>query len=394
MSVMTTNDVTDAPAGPPLATIASREIFARIVTHGPIGRVEVGRQTGLSAAKVTKTVKPLIEAGYVTVADEAPASTGRPVYPLSVAPRSMLAIGVKVNADEVVAIVLTLGNDIVSSARRALPATGVSDVVEAVAATVEGLLGELESERDRIAGVGVSVSGDVDRRTGTVRDSPLLGWTNVPLGELLRQRIRLPFVVSNDVQALTYVEDWFGIGVDATSFAIVTIGAGIGCGLYLNGEVVGGAHGVAGEIGHLPLADPGALCVCGRYGCVEAVASSGAILAAVRAAHGDDTLDLADAVRLAHRGDATATAAFDRAGSAIGAGLAAMVNLVGPETVLVAGEGVADFDLYEQRIRGEFAAHAFGAAADCEIVLRRHTFDDWARGAAVCVLRRAILGAD
>jgi predicted NBD/HSP70 family sugar kinase len=123
---------------------------------------------------------------------------------------------------------------------------------------------------------------------------------------------------------------------------------------------------------------------------VEAVASSGAIRDAVRADHGDAALTLADAVRLAHAGDRSAVTAFDRAGTAIGAALAVTVNLVGPEVVVIAGEGVMEYDLYERRIREEFAAHAFGAAAGCRLVVRRHTFIDWARGAAVAVFRDAI----
>ncbi len=91
----------------------------------------------------------------------------------------------------------------------------------------------------------------------------------------------LPVVVTNDVRALTVAEHWFGVGVDADSFAVVTIGSGVGCGLYINGEVVSGAYGVSGELGHLPLAPGDLVCTCGRRGCVETVASSDAILARV-----------------------------------------------------------------------------------------------------------------
>jgi predicted NBD/HSP70 family sugar kinase len=83
-------------------------------------------------------------------------------------------------------------------------------------------------------------------------------------------------------------------------------------------------------------------------------------------------------------------AAFDRAGTAIGAALAIVANLTGPDTVLVAGEGMQEFELYERTIRSTFAAHAFGAAADCVLVTRAHTFEDWARGAAASLIRAAV----
>jgi predicted NBD/HSP70 family sugar kinase len=96
------------------------------------------------------------------------------------------------------------------------------------------------------------------------------------------------------------------------------------------------------------------------------------------------------AVDLAHRGDPAATRVFDRAGTVIGSAIAALANLVGPAIILVTGEGVVDYDLFERRLREAFAAHAFGAAARCLIVTRAHTFDDWARGAAASVIRAVV----
>lgn len=380
------------PRRPKLRTTTSAEIFTRIITHGPVSRIEIGRLTGLSQAKVTKTVSPLIRDGFVTVGEHAESSSpGRPVYPLSVVPRSMLAIGVKVNADEIVAVAVSIGNEVLTSTRRAIDQHDPGTVTREIVRCARRLIDKLGDSADRLVGLGVSVSGDIDTGSGVVRHSPLLGWANVPLGAAVAREVGLPVVVENDVRALARSEQWFGLGVEAESFAIVTIGAGIGCGIYVNSDVVVGAHGVVGEIGHLPLASPDAVCVCGRSGCVEAVASSGAIRDAVRAGHGDPTLTLADAVALAHAGDRTAVDAFDRAGTAIGAALAVTANLVDPEVVVIAGEGVMEYDLYERRIREEFAAHAFGAAANCRLVVRRHTFIDWACGAAVAAFRDALL---
>lgn len=376
---------------PELGTATSADIFTRIITHGPVSRLDIGRLTGLSQAKVTKTVKPLIESGYVTVGEHAEHSfPGRPVRPLSVVPRSMIAVGVKVNADELFAVTVSLGNEVLGSTRRRLKSHDPESTIAAIVDSVNVLIAQLGDDAAALAGVGVSVSGDIDMTTGTVRDSPLLDWNHVALGSRLAEQIGLPITVENDVRALAKAEHWFGAGSDADSFAIITIGAGIGCGIYVNGDVVIGSHGVAGEIGHLPLASSDAVCVCGRRGCVEAVASSHAIRDAVRRGHDDPDLTLADAIRLAHEGDRSAVDAFERAGTAIGAAVAATVNLFGPEVVVIAGEGVMDYDLYERRFREEFLAHAFGAAANCRLIVRRHTFTDWARGAAVAALREAI----
>ncbi|MFC0628133.1 ROK family protein [Kribbella deserti] len=383
----------------PLATPAAVEVLTRILTQGPIARVEIARKTGLSQAAVTKAVAPLVEAGYVVDAPSARDDTviGRPVSPLSVVESSVAAIGIKVTPGELFGVVTDLRANIRIARSKTLPDTSPETALDLLAILVGELLAAVETGDSplstgttALAGVGVSVSGDVDATAGVVRHSAFMGWRDLPLGALLHERINLPVVVTNDVRALTVAEHWFGIGVNANSFAIVTIGSGIGCGLYLNGDVVEGAHGVAGEIGHLPLAPENLVCTCGRHGCVETVASSDAILARVREDTGRAELDLAGAIDLAHAGDEQARAAFDRAGQVIGSALAAMVNLAGPELVVIAGEGVADYDLYDHRIRAAFAQHAFGAAADCELTIRSHTFDDWARGAAATVIRSYI----
>jgi predicted NBD/HSP70 family sugar kinase len=378
----------------PLATPAGVEVLTRILTQGPIPRVEIARRTGLSQAAVTKAVAPLLEAGFVTDQSAAPAEAenglgiGRPVSPLTVVRNSVSVIGLKVTPTALIGVTTDFTAGIQTVRHRQLDDTTPDGVIEQLA----GLAKELLKPGGPLIGVGVAVSGDVDARHGVVRHSPLMGWRDVTVADLLAKRLKVPVVVTNDVRALTVAEHWFGVGVDVDSFAVVTIGSGIGCGLYINGEVVSGAYGVSGELGHLPLAPGDLVCTCGRRGCVETVASSDAILTRTRETTGRPDLDLAGAIKLAHEGDQHAREAFDRAGEVIGAALAAMVNLVGPELVVIAGEGVAEYDLYEERMRQAFAAHAFGAAGACRLMLRSHTFDDWARGAAATVIRSYVRG--
>ncbi|MFC6157896.1 ROK family transcriptional regulator [Kribbella jiaozuonensis] len=376
-------------------------MLTKILTQGPIPRVEIARRTGLSQAAVTKAVAPLIDAGFVTDQAAAPVEAdsqlgiGRPVSPLTVVPSSVSVIGVKVTPTSLIGVTTDFTAGILNIRHEELDDTDPEVVIDRLAAHVKALIGSLKSGTavaGPLAGIGIAVSGDVDAAHGVVRDSPLMGWRGVPVAELLGERVRVPIVVSNDVRALTVAEHWFGVGVNADSFAVVTIGSGIGCGLYINGEVVSGAYGVSGELGHLPLAPGDLVCTCGRRGCVETVASSDAILSRTRETTGRADLDLAGAIKLAHEGNEQAREAFDRAGEVIGSALAAMVNLVGPELVVIAGEGVAEYDLYEDRMRRAFAEHAFGAAGDCRLMLRSHTFDDWARGAAATVIRSYVRG--
>jgi predicted NBD/HSP70 family sugar kinase len=374
------------------ASPAAVDVFTRILTRGPISRVDVARLTGLSQAAVTKAVVPLITAGVVAdnLESRKGGLPGRPANPLRVRPEALVVIGVKVNADDIIGVATNFATEILATVHLNIDDTEFGTVVDGIDSVVGQLNLLLGDRAVSVGGVGVSVSGDVDSENGVVRESALLGWSNLPLGSVLHERLRCGVLIDNDVRALTIAEHWFGVGVGTASFAIVTIGSGIGCGLHLNGEVVEGAYGVAGEIGHLPLTSPDRICTCGRRGCVEAVASSGAIVKAVADGGARADLTLQDAVNLAHAGDPFAVAAFDEAGTVIGTAIATMVNLAGPQLVLISGEAVADYDLYDQRLRAAFAEHVFGAAANCRIVIRPHSFDDWARGAAASVIRAIV----
>ncbi|MEQ7123708.1 ROK family protein [Actinopolymorpha sp. B11F2] len=230
--------------------------------------------------------------------------------------------------------------------------------------------------------------GTSTRGAGLVRYSPFLGWHQVPLAKLAAEATGLDVTVENDVKSLTVAEQWFGEGIGASSFALVTVGIGIGCGLVVGDRLVAGSHGVAGEIGHIPVGGDEALCHCGGKGCVEAVAGTGPIVEAVRRDMGDESLDIDAAIRIAHAGDRNALAVFARAGSAIGLAMAAMANLFGPERIIVTGDvaGLSAFDLFEDPLRSAFASQAFGAAAECEVILRPRPFEQWARGAAAVAI--------
>ncbi|WP_410659703.1 ROK family protein [Amycolatopsis sp. lyj-112] len=377
-----------APARAPITGPAAATVFTTVLTQGPVSRVDVSRRTGLSSAAVTKAARPFIEAGYLeelASEERAGPGAGRPANPLAIRPDREYFVGVKITADDLIGVVTDLRAGIRVSRHHPLRDHDVESVVTALAALVGELLDE--GYRDRTYSLGVAISGDVDRVTGFVRYSPFLGWRDVPLAGLLDDATGLKTTLENDVKALAVAEQWFGEGVGASSFALVTVGTGIGSALVVNGGLVSGAHGVAGEIGHVPISDDGPACHCGGTGCVEAIASTEAILAAAREAAGEPALTMDDAVARARGGDESLREVFAAAGHAIGLGLAALVNLFGPERVVVSGEGVATYDLFEEQIRRTFAVQAFGSAGRCGLVIRPLPFEEWARGAAAVAVQ-------
>ncbi|MFJ2925990.1 ROK family protein [Streptomyces massasporeus] len=376
----------------PANTPAASQVFTTILSHGPLTRLEAARRAGLSPAAVTKAVRPLIEAGYLTEDADAEArpTPGRPANPLRVNGGRALFIGAKVTGDEIIGVLADLCCQVRISRHVPLSDPDPRAVLAALASLVHDLMTEAYGLGAGVLGLGVAVSGDVDRAAGTVRYSPFLEWRDVPLAELACATTGLPVTVDNDVRALTVAEQWFGAGVGLSDFAVVTVGAGIGCGLVVHGRVVAGAHGVAGEIGHVTVDPAGPPCHCGNRGCVEAIAGDAAIVRQVREATGLTVADTGDALALAHRGVAGAREVYARAGAAIGRGIATVANLLGPERVIISGAGLAAHDLFAEQIRDAFGAAAFGSAARCDVQTRPLPFEQWARGAAATAIQSFI----
>ncbi|MFF4505295.1 ROK family protein [Streptomyces sp. NPDC001401] len=376
----------------PAHTPAASQIFTTVLSHGPLTRLEAARRAGLSAAAVTKAVRPLLAAGYLMEAadEEARPALGRPASLVRVDGGRALFIGVKVTGGELIGVLTDLCCRIRLARRIPLTDRATKAVLASTAELAHELLAEAEDFGAPVLGLGVAVSGDVDRAEGVVRYSPFLDWRDVPLAELAAATTGLPVTVENDVRALTVAEQWFGAGVGLSDFAVVTVGAGIGCGLVVHGRVVAGAHGVAGEIGHVTVDPAGPPCHCGNRGCVEAIAGEAAIVRQIRQATGTQVADAAEAVTLAHRGVPGAREVYARAGEAIGRGIATVANLLGPERVIISGEGLAAYDLFAEQIRDAFTTAAFGSAAQCDVQTRPLPFEEWARGAAATAIQSFI----
>jgi glucokinase len=187
------------------------------------------------------------------------------------------------------------------------------------------------------AAAGVAVPGVVDDVNGIAVYSANVGWRDVPLRALLADRLGIPVWLGHDVRAGALAE---ALRRGEPDFLFVTIGTGIGGAIVRGGRPDPGAHGLAGELGHVVVAPDGPQCGCGRRGCVEALASGAAVAARYRAAGGDAGATTADVAARAAGGDALAAAVWREAIDALADGLHAAVALLDPPLVILGG-GVA-----------------------------------------------------
>ncbi|MEV0173111.1 ROK family protein [Streptomyces sp. NPDC050803] len=370
------------------------EIFATVLTAGPISRTQLAQRLGLVPSSVTRMLPPLLEHDYLRETDTAPQGRGRPQKMLHVNPDKHLVVGMKIGPAQISGVVTDMAAGVLAHAEEPLDDHTPEAALAVAADLTRRLLSEAPEAADRVLGLGVGVSGHVDSEAGVCRYSALLDWNKVDVAGPLRAATGLPVVVNNDVNTLVVAERWFGQGRDLDSFAVVTVGPGIGCGLLLDGTLFSGATGLAGELGHLPLDPAGPMCSCGRRGCLEALAGDRAVLRHLQDA-GVACADITEAIDLARSGSGAAQtvarSAFAEAGTALGRGLAGLCNLLNLQKIIIAGEGAVAHDLFGPAMSQALQAHAFSTAArDCDIHVDPVRHDLWARGAACLVIRDAV----
>ncbi|GAA5065442.1 ROK family transcriptional regulator [Thermocatellispora tengchongensis] len=368
-------------------TDAMRAVFVELLVHGPLSRAEVARRLDLSPSALTKVAKPLLDAGYLREqSSDGQKGIGRPSQPLQVDASRSSFIGIKLTAEELFAVRVDLAATVHDRFSLPLPDHDVDTIVEQIAQAVRRL-----SEAGDVAGVGISLAGTATPGDPVVGNSPFLGWSHVALAKLVEDAVGVPTVLNNDVRALTAAQQWFGAGVGHSSFALVTVGAGIGCGLVVEDRVVTGRSGGTGLIGHLAIDDRGPLCELGHRGCARAFAASSAIRRSIATTLDRPELTFDDCLELARQGQPVARRVLDDAGRALGRVIATVANVIGPDLVILSGEAVHMYDVCADALQAALTRHTHWTSTPVRVTVKPFTFDEWARGAAVSALQHLLL---
>jgi predicted NBD/HSP70 family sugar kinase len=366
-------------------TPGASDLVATLLARGPLPRAALSRTTGLTQGAVTKALAPLVAEGYIVELPPVNGGRGgRPPVPLAISPDREHVIGLKLTADAVHGVRTDLRTAVRAEVEMALAGSGVTEGVDALVRAVVSLR---SVDGPPLSRIGVAVSGDVDRRGGTVRYSPFLDWHDVPLAAMLGDATGTPVTIENDVKSLACEEQLLGAGAGLRNVAVVTIGTGVGCALVVDGHLVAGSVGIAGELGHVVVDRTGPECRCGSRGCIEAIASTSAVERALAAT--TDATTVAEGARLAAAGDAAALRCLNDAGDALGIGLATVANLVGPERIVLTGE-LVDQPVLIAAATDRFRAQTFGAAAHTDLVVRKLPMTRWAVGAAAVAVQEAL----
>ena len=265
---------------------------------------------------------------------------------------STLVVGVDLGGTKILAAVIDANYQILGRAKRPTPAeSGGPAILAGVIAAIDQALAEAGRHRAEILAIGIGSPGPLDPVTGVIPFSANLNVRNWPLGPDLSAAMNRPVLLQNDVRIGAYGEYCLGAGRGHRNVLAAFVGTGVGGCLILDGQVVEGATGNAGEIGHIIVKPGGPKCGCGRRGCLEALSSRTAIARRVgkAARKGLNSAlaskvdkksgklksgDLAAALAV---GDPVAIAEVRRAARFLGLGIGGLINLIGPDVVIIGG---------------------------------------------------------
>jgi len=390
-----------------LLHLANKKVVLKLIKHNcQISRSALAKDSGLTPPSITRIVDELITVdGLVESLGIGSSSGGRPPLIVKFKNEKNYIIGIDLGATYIRGCMVDLNANFVSEIQ--VPTElekGFTSIVEKVVKIINKLQSRSEAGA-RIWGVGIGVAGLVNSETGIIESSPDFGWTDVDLRKELDKHLDLPFFYDNSTRLMALGELKMGKRENQKNFAVINIGYGIASGLVVEGNLLKGFSGFAGEFGHISVdTDSAVQCKCGMYGCLEALASGHRIASLGKKALADNNSELlkelcmgkedlitAELVaRAAKKGDPASIKIYDDVAEYLCKGIGTIANLLNPETVYIGGgislNGDLLFNLIEQKI------DKYLLARNARVIIRPSSFGDQATsiGAVSLVLKKIL----
>ena len=305
-------------------------VLGRIRSAERIGRAEIARASGLSIQAVSNIIADLLDEGFLTEQGRRSAGRGQPPVQYALQPAGGYALGVEIRPDAVLAVVLDLCGATMGAERMRLAATDRETITRSVVTLCDRVLAVSETPRDKVLGAGVVMPGPFGPTGLAGSGSELLTWDDIAPGDWFSEALGLPVLVENDANAAAMAERISGVAQGIDNFAFLYFGTGLGLGSVQKGRLMTGAHGNAGEIGHIPV--PAA----GRMVPLESMVSRLSVQRALQAA-GTLVADGDDITRAYEVGNPALLAWLDAAVEPLSAAVTIVENLFDPQSVILGG---------------------------------------------------------
>jgi predicted NBD/HSP70 family sugar kinase len=318
----------------------NRDLILKTLFDNPqISRAEIARTTKLTRATVSDMVADLIEEGLVAEVGYGSSIGGRLPVLLSLNADSRYLIGLNLAQDKFIGAVVNLRGEIKETCEAPVGSNNGEQALQIVYQILDQLI---STDCKPIVGIGIGTPGLVNAREGIVVNAVNLDWQDLPLARLLETRYHLPVSVLNDSQAMAIGEFVYsGSYKSDDNLIVVNVGYGVGAGILINGRIFQGDGGGAGEIGHVAVQENGVACRCGKYGCLETVASARAVVqrAQVLSETSDPQINSFESLETAFlAGDPLAQRIVTEAGHYLGFSIANLVGTLNIKSILLTGD--------------------------------------------------------
>jgi len=340
-------------------------ILKTIYKNDRISRANIARATGLTRATVSDAVNELKNDGIIAEVGVGKSKGGKPPIFLSFADDVRCLLGIDLGESEFNGAVINLRGEIKHRLHGRIQRGNGESVLESVYELIDRLIPLAESP---VLGIGIGTPGLVDPHQGIVRNAVNLGWDELRLGDLLRNRYHVPVHIANDSHVAALAEFTFGGNGSSPNLVVIKMSRGIGVGIVLNNQLYYGDTFGAGELGHVVIVEDGERCRCGHYGCLETVTGSEAIVRSAqkiarsdpnsalhRLVHASDDVNIENVSQALAAGDKGIRKLIAEAGRFLGMALASLVGILNIHRIVISGSvaclGQALLDPVRQEIR-------------------------------------------
>jgi predicted NBD/HSP70 family sugar kinase len=382
-----------------MRALHSRLLLNLLWTEREISRAELSRRTGLSRSTISAIVNELLSTGLVREAYAGVSTGGRRPIMLEFQDQASSIVGIELGATHISCVLTDLRCAVKARWATSLPVRDEPELaLEQMVSGVHSVLKAGGVEPSRLLGIGVAVPSPVDsKRPGELLPLIVPKWRGYNIGAQLDKSFARPVFIDNDANLGALAELWWVAGPEVKNLAYIKVATGIGAGLIIDGRIFRGSAGVAGEIGHTAIDSSGARCTCGLNGCLTTFIGTQFLLA--RAADyarasgsprpAPKTLD--ELVTAALAGEPNAVELIRYTGQRLAIGVANMLNLLNPDTVVLGGGITRAGDLLVGAVR-ETVGKMSLAESISHADIRVSALDEWgiAVGAATLVLESAL----
>ncbi len=382
-------------------------ILSSLREHGRLSRSQLAKITGLTKATVSSLIKELIDRKFVREIGLTNSPIGRPSIELELDPEGGTIIGAEIGVDFVSVILTNFRAEVLWRAHEDTTALRGEQqpILDCTAGMIRQAIAWGEQRGGELLGLGLGVPGLVDVDSGRLLFAPNLRWKDVPLRDILEEQFHFLVQVDNEANLAALGESYFGAGRDSDFVLFVSSGVGLGGGIVYHKEILQGASGFAGEIGHMTMDPNGLRCNCGNVGCWETLVSQGAVFRRVTGmiaagwpsllvdlAGGElERLSIPLVVEAAQQGDQVALEALRETGRYLGIGIANLINAFNPELVVFGGILSRAQEFLLPTMREEVSRRALLWSQDkTRLAIARHGTDACAIGGVASVYHRLL----